>query len=103
MKVVRLSGLRTGRLYPPGNIPGAHFCQSRPHCQNAAGRIMSMQNSKNTIGNRTLDLPTCSAAPQPTAAPRTNNCTVQNTEQNNSRTAFKQPNAVLKHFQSPHQ
>jgi len=21
MKVVRLSGLRTGRLYPPGNIP----------------------------------------------------------------------------------
>jgi hypothetical protein len=25
MKVVRLSTLRTGRLYPPGNIPGAHF------------------------------------------------------------------------------
>ena len=22
MKVVRLSALRTGRLYPPGNIPG---------------------------------------------------------------------------------
>jgi hypothetical protein len=26
MKVVRLLALRTGRLYPPGNIPGTHFC-----------------------------------------------------------------------------
>jgi len=26
MKVVRLSALRTGHLYPPGNIPGTHFC-----------------------------------------------------------------------------
>ena len=26
MKVVGLSALRTGRLYPPGNIPGTHFC-----------------------------------------------------------------------------
>ena len=26
MKVVRLSVLRTGRLYPLGNIPGTHFC-----------------------------------------------------------------------------
>ena len=26
MKVVRLSALRTGRLYPQGNIPGTHFC-----------------------------------------------------------------------------
>ena len=26
MKVVRLSALRTGLLYPPGNIPGTHFC-----------------------------------------------------------------------------
>ena len=24
--VVRLSALRTGRLYPPGNTPGTHFC-----------------------------------------------------------------------------
>ena len=30
--VVRLSALSTGRLYPPGNIPGTHFCYrlSRP-------------------------------------------------------------------------
>jgi hypothetical protein len=26
MKVVRLSALRTGRIYPPGKIPGTHFC-----------------------------------------------------------------------------
>jgi hypothetical protein len=26
MKVVRLSVLRIGRLYPPGRIPGTHFC-----------------------------------------------------------------------------
>jgi hypothetical protein len=26
MKVLRLSALRTGRLYPPGSIPGTHFC-----------------------------------------------------------------------------
>jgi len=26
MKVVRLSALRIGRFYHPGNIPGTHFC-----------------------------------------------------------------------------
>jgi len=26
MNVVKLSALRTGRIYPPGNIPGTHFC-----------------------------------------------------------------------------
>jgi len=26
MKMVRLSALFTGCLYPPGNIPGTHFC-----------------------------------------------------------------------------
>jgi len=26
MNVVRLSALSTGCLYPPGNIPGTHFC-----------------------------------------------------------------------------
>jgi hypothetical protein len=28
-----------------------------------------MKNSNDTIGNRTRDLPTCSAVPQPTALP----------------------------------
>jgi hypothetical protein len=41
MKVVRLSNVRTGRLYPPRNILAANFCQglSRPHGRIAAGRI----------------------------------------------------------------
>jgi hypothetical protein len=56
MKVAWLSAIRTGRLYPPGNIPGA---------LSAAGRIMSMKNSNDTIGNRSRDLPVCSAVPQP--------------------------------------
>jgi hypothetical protein len=29
-----------------------------------------MKNSNHTIGNRSRDLPTCSAVPQPTALPR---------------------------------
>jgi hypothetical protein len=47
MKVVRLSALRTGRLYPQGNIPGTHFCQrlSRTQGHSATGRIMSMTPS----------------------------------------------------------
>ena len=32
-----------------------------------AGRIVSMKNSNDTIGNRTHDLPACRAVPQPTA------------------------------------
>ena len=35
----------------------------------AAGRIMSIKYSNDTIGNRTRDLPACSAVPQPTALP----------------------------------
>ena len=31
---------------------------------------MSMKNYNDTIGNRTRDLPVCSAVPQPTAPPR---------------------------------
>jgi len=31
---------------------------------------MSMKNSNDTIGNRTRDLPACSAVPQPTAPQR---------------------------------
>jgi len=72
MKVVRLSALRTDRLYPPGNISGTHFCKrlSQPQGHSAAGRIMSMKNSIDAIGNRTGDLPACSAVPPPTAPPR---------------------------------
>jgi hypothetical protein len=65
MKVVRLLALRTGRLYPPGNISGTHFCERlcRPQGRSAAGRIMS-------IKNRTRVLPVYSAVPRRTARPR---------------------------------
>ena len=74
MKVKRLSALRTGRLYPAGNIPGTHFCYrlSQPQGPRVAGRITSMKNFSDTIGNRTRDLPACSAVPQPAALPRAN-------------------------------
>jgi hypothetical protein len=57
---------------PAGNIPGTHFCWRLSHSQghSAAGRIMSIKNSNDAIGNRTRDLQTCSAVPQPTALPR---------------------------------
>ena len=42
---------------------------SWPQGHSAARRIMSMKNSNDTIGNRTRDLPACSAVPQPTAPP----------------------------------
>ena len=43
MKVIKLSSLHTGRLYPPVDIPVTHFCQklSRPQSHSAAGRITS--------------------------------------------------------------
>ena len=56
----------------PRNIPGTHFCWrlSRPQGCSAAGRIMWMKKSNDTIGNRTRDLPARSAVPQPAAPPR---------------------------------
>ena len=48
---------------PSGNIPGTHFCQrlSRSQGHSAAGSITSIKNSNYIIGNRTRDLPACSA------------------------------------------
>ena len=57
MKVVRLSARRTDRLYYRGDTPGV------------AGKIKSMKKPNDRIGNRTRDLPACSAVPQPTAPP----------------------------------
>jgi hypothetical protein len=50
---------------PPGNTPGTHFCYrlSRPQGHSATGRIMSLKNSNDTIGNRARDLPVCSVVP----------------------------------------
>jgi len=50
---------------PQGNTHGTHFCSrlSRPQDHSATGRIMSLKNSIDTIGNRTRDLPVCSVVP----------------------------------------
>jgi hypothetical protein len=71
-KVIRLSALRTGRLYLPWKSPGTHFCYrlSGPQGHTAARRIMSSKNSNETLRNRNRDLPACSTVSQPTAPPR---------------------------------
>ena len=42
----------------PGNTPGTYFCQRlcRSQSHSATGRIMSLKNSNDTMGNRTRDL-----------------------------------------------
>jgi len=57
MKGVRLSALRTGRLYPPGVVPGTNFYWrlSRPQGHSAAGRIMSVKSLSDPIWNRTRE------------------------------------------------
>ena len=42
-KAGKVVALHTGRLYPPGKIPGTHFSHrlSRPQGHSAAGRIKS--------------------------------------------------------------
>jgi hypothetical protein len=67
--MVRLSDLRTGRLYLPRNITSTHVCErmSRPQGHSAAESIISMKNSNDTIGNRARYL-------QNFSAPRTGGC-----------------------------
>jgi hypothetical protein len=50
---------------PTRNTPGTHFCYrlSRPQCHSATGRIMSLKNFNDTIGNRTRYLPVCNIVP----------------------------------------
>jgi len=49
MNVAKLSALRTGWLYLPGNTPGTNLKGvNRPHDQSGAGRIMSMKISNDT-------------------------------------------------------
>ena len=72
MKVVKLSTVGTGHLYPQ-KVFLLFICQrvSRPQGHGAAGRIISMKNSNDIIGNRTRDLLAFSALCQTTSTPRT--------------------------------
>jgi len=72
LKKVRLPAIGTGRLYPPGDIPGIVFWKrlSRHRGQSAAGRFMSIENPHDTNKNRTCELLVCSAVLQPTAPQR---------------------------------
>ena len=62
-KVVRLSVLRTGHVYGPRKYFWYSFLLEAESIQgrNAVGRIVSLKNSRHTIGKRTHDLPACSA------------------------------------------
>jgi hypothetical protein len=57
---------------PPRNYLWFSFLleADSPQGHSVAGRIMSMKNSNDTIGNRTRDLPACSTVPQATVPPR---------------------------------
>jgi hypothetical protein len=66
MKVARLSALCTGCPYP--HKTSLVLISVRGHT--VSRRIMSMEKSIDTMGNRTCDLPACSAGSQPTAIPR---------------------------------
>ena len=57
---------------PTQNTPGTHFCQrlSRSQSHSATGRIMSLKNSNDTMGNRTRDLPVLQRSALTTTPPR---------------------------------
>ena len=65
MKAIRLSLLRTGRLYRPCNVPGTQGCKRMSQSQGLGCGRKDYVNE-----NRTRDLPVCCAAPQPPAPPR---------------------------------
>jgi hypothetical protein len=69
--MVRLSVTRTGQTLFQSNIPGTHFFYrlSKPQDHSTAGRITSIEESNDLIGNRTRDLLVCSKMPQSATLP----------------------------------
>ena len=88
MKVVRLSALRTGRLYPIRKYSWYLFLLED-------GRIMSMKTSNNTNGNRSLNLSVCTAVPQPA----TSLCAPNNLYRNSTNINLLEPTGHVMHQQ----
>ena len=61
------TGPVTGKLYL--YLTNSCYRLNQLQGYSTPGRIMSMKNSNDTIGNRTHDLPACRAVPQSTAKP----------------------------------
>jgi len=70
MKVVRLSAVCTGRLYPTGNfLISVTGWMSWPLGHSEARNIISKKNSKYTAEDRTCNLLACRAVPEPSVGP----------------------------------
>ena len=79
-QISRHSALESGKVVSPTHRPPlppkkyswySFLLDTESH--SAAGRIMSIKNSNDNIGNRTRDLPAYSVVPQPTAPPNKRN------------------------------